>query len=287
MPFLGAGVHARPAAVLIGAPYDATSTYRAGSAHAPASIRWASESVETYSPFQQRDLADLAFSDSGDLDLAGCSPEAMVERVRARVAATSGLPVVIGGDHAVTFGAVAALAERHPDLGIIVLDAHLDLLDEYEGAHWSHATVLRRITDRLGWERCAVLGARSGTRDEWAAAASLAAAVRTGDLPPAARAAMRDRPIYLSVDIDVFDPSIAPGTGNPEPLGISIGEFASLLGVLAEHRIVGCDLVEVSPPCDPSGRTSILAAWLLREMLLAFVRPGGTRARGGTALRAS
>lgn len=274
MPFLGTGVHKNPAAVLIGAPYDATTTFRAGSAHAPASIRWASESVETYSPFQQRDLADLAISDSGDLDLAGCSPEAMVERVRARVAATTGLPVVIGGDHAVTFGAVAALAERHPDLGVIVLDAHLDLLDEYEGAHWSHATVLRRITDRLGPERCAVLGARSGTRDEWAAAASLAAAVRTGELPPAALAAMRDRPIYLSVDIDAFDPSIAPGTGNPEPLGMSVGEFAALLEALAEHRIVGCDLVEVSPPCDPSGRTSILAAWLLREMLLAFVRPG-------------
>lgn len=262
-----------PAAVLFGAPYDATSTYRLGSAHAPAAIRWASESVETYSPFQRRDLTELAIADSGDLDLAGCSPEAMIERVRARVAAISGLPVVIGGDHAVTIGAVAAMAERHRDLGVVVLDAHLDLLDEYEGARWSHATVLRRIADGIGLERCAVLGARSGTRDEWAAAASLAAAVRAGALPLEAQEALKGRPIYLSVDIDAFDPSIAPGTGNPEPLGIDVGEFASLLGVLAEYRVVGCDLVEVSPPCDPSGRTSILAAWLLREMLLAFVRP--------------
>lgn len=260
--------------MLIGAPYDATTTFRRGSAHAPASIRWASESVETYSPFQQRDLNDLAFSDSGDIDLAGCSAEAMVERVRARVAATAGLPVLIGGEHTVTFGAVAALAERHPDLGVVVLDAHLDLLDEYEGARWSHATVLRRITNSIGPERCAVLGARSGTRDEWSNAASLAAAVRTGEMPPAAWAKLRSRPIYLSVDIDAFDPSLAPGTGNPEPLGISVGEFASLLAALAECRIVGCDLVEVNPPCDPSGRTSVLAAWLLREMLLAFVRPG-------------
>lgn len=274
MPFLGAQEYVRPDAVLIGAPYDATSSYRRGSAHAPASIRWASESIETYSPFQQRDLTDVTFSDSGDLDLAGCAAEAMVERVRARVAATAGLPVLIGGDHAVSFGAVAALAERHPDLGVIVLDAHLDLLDEFEGARWSHATVLRRITDHLGPRRCAVLGARSGSREEWAAAASLAAAVRTGTLPPDALASMRNRPVYLSVDIDAFDPSVAPGTGNPEPLGLGVGEFAALLNVLAEFRIAGFDLVEVSPPCDPSGRTSILAAWLLREMLLALVRPG-------------
>lgn len=274
MPFLGARLHPRPAALLIGAPYDATATHRPGAAHAPAAVRWASDSLETYSPTQERDLEDLQLADAGDLDLTGCAPEAMIERVRAAVAGTAGLPVLLGGEHTVTAGAVAAMAERHPDLAVVVLDAHLDLRDEYEGRRWSHATTVRRITERLGPDRCAVLGARSGTRDEWALAASLAAAVRTAALPSAAWAALADHPLYLSVDIDAFDPGVAPGTGNPEPLGLEVAEFVTLLSVLRQARVVGCDLVEVSPPYDPSGRTAVLAAWLVREMVLAFARPG-------------
>ncbi len=287
MPFLGARAHPRPRAVIIGAPYEATATHRPGARHAPAAIRWASDSIETYSPVQQRDLEDLAFSDEGDLDLSGCAPEVVIARVRdaaAAVAAAGGLsgaagaadptclPVLLGGEHTISLGAVAALVDRYPELAVVAIDAHLDLRDSYDGQRWSHATTICRIADRLGPERIAILGARSGTREEWTAAASLAVCSRTASITTGAWASLARRPIYLSVDIDAFDPAIAPGTGNPEPLGLRVEEFVGLLSVLREARVVGCDLVEVSPPYDPGGQTAILAAWLVREMLLAFAR---------------
>lgn len=270
MPFLSARPHPRPSAVIIGAPYDATATHRRGAAAAPAAIRWASDSIETYSPAQERDLEDVALTDAADLDLTGLAPEAMVARVREAVAAVRGLPLVIGGEHTITVGSVSALAERHPDLAVVVLDAHLDLRDEFEGQHHSHATAIRRIADRIGLERIALLGVRSGTREEWRTASSLALCSRTGAIPREAWTALAERPLYFSVDIDGFDPSLAPGTGNPEPLGLSVDDFVAVVRVLRERRVVGCDVVEVSPPFDTSGRTSVLAAWLMREMLLAF-----------------
>jgi agmatinase len=270
MPFLSARPHPHPAAVIIGAPYDATATHRRGAAAAPAAIRWASDSIETYSPAQERDLEDLALADAGDLALAGLAPEAMVARVQDAVAAARGLPLVLGGEHTVTVGAVSALAERYPDLAVVVLDAHLDLRDEFDGQRYSHATTICRIADRIGSERIAALGVRSGTREEWRAASALALCSRTGAIPMEAWKVLSARPLYLSVDIDGFDPSVAPGTGNPEPLGLTADDFVAVLRVLRESRVVGCDVVEVSPSFDPSGQTSILAAWLIREMLLAF-----------------
>jgi agmatinase len=273
MPFLSARPHASPAAVIIGAPYDATASHRRGARFGPAAIRWASDSLETYSPAQERDLVDLALVDAGDLELTGLSAHAMVARVREGVAAARGLPLVLGGEHTVTVGAVHALADRHPDLAVIVVDAHLDLRDEYDGEPYSHATTIRRVADRIGMERVAVLGVRAGTRDEWRTASALALCSRTGAIPLEPWRGLAGRPLYLSVDIDGFDPSLAPGTGNPEPLGLTAEDFMTLLGVLREGHVVGCDVVEVSPPFDPSGRTSVLAAWLVREMLLAFALP--------------
>jgi agmatinase len=270
MPFLAAQPHAKPAAVIVGAPYDATATHRRGARAAPAAIRHASDSIETYSPLQWRDLTDLALADMGDLDLAGLDPEAMVERVRATIAAIDGLPCLLGGEHTATAGAVAAVADRHPDLAVVVVDAHLDLRDEYEGRRWSHATALRRIADRIGPDRVVMLGARAGTREEWTRAGALGYCGRTGALPVPVWREISDRPLYLSVDIDGFDPTTAPGTGNPEPLGLSVDDFVTLISVLREGRVVGCDVVEVNPRFDPSGCTSVLAAWLVREMVLAF-----------------
>jgi agmatinase len=270
MPFLAARPHHRPSAVVIGAPYDATATHRRGAAAGPAAIRWASDSIETYSPAQQRDLDGVALTDAGNLDVAGLEPAIMTDRVRTAVLETQGLPCVLGGEHTVTVGAVAATAQRHPDLAVVVLDAHLDLREAYGGQRFSHATTVRRVGDVVGLDRVIILGARSGTREEWELSSSLGHCGATGALPTAVWLTIARRPLYLSVDIDGFDPSLAPGTGNPEPLGLSVDDFRTLLTVLRQGRVVGCDVVEVSPPFDPSGQTSMLAAWLVREMLLAF-----------------
>ena len=277
MPFLAArrpdelaraGAHA--AVTILGAPFDRTSSYRRGAAAAPAAIRWASESIETYSPRQERDLDDIVLCDAGDVDLWDAAPAQMIARVRAALAAASGIPILLGGEHTVSVGAVQAMVERYPELAVVVVDAHTDLRDSYEGETWSHAATIRRVSEHVNVDRIVMLGVRSGTRDEWAQAKELGYCGRTGALPSSVWAAIANRPIYLSVDIDGFDPSVAPGTGNPEPLGMTVDEFTTLLPVLRRSRVVGCDVVEVSPPFDPAGQTSILAAWLVREMALAF-----------------
>lgn len=271
MSFLGAAAHVQPAAVLIGVPYDATATFRRGCALAPAAIRWASQSIETYSPILMRDLEDLRYADRGDLDVGHANPEEMVETVRAAVAGIGAgvLPVLLGGEHTITLGAVRALRDRHPDLAVLQLDAHTDLREEYEGRRLSHATVMRRVADLVPPERIVALGLRAGTRQEfafleryraWSPRLSVTSDVWTW---------LRPRPIYVTLDIDVLDPSDAPGTGNPEPEGANAGDLLRFIRLLGDLPVVGVDLVEVSPPFDPSGRTGVLAAMVIREILLA------------------
>ncbi|HLA24771.1 MAG TPA: agmatinase [bacterium] len=272
MSFLGAGAPAHPTAIIVGVPYDATSTFRRGSALGPQAIRWASQSIETYSPILRRDLEALPYVDRGDLEISGLSPEAMAEAVRTSVAAVGReiLPVLIGGEHTLTLGAVQALAGHHRDLCVLQLDAHTDLRDEYDGHPVSHATVMRRVAEVIPPERIIALGIRAGTREEFA----LAERYRVGSSRLALTSEvwtwLQDRPVYVTVDIDVVDPSDAPGTGNPEPEGIGAGELLRFVRRLADLRVVGLDLVEVSPPYDPSGRTAVLAATIIREALLAL-----------------
>lgn len=259
-----------PAATILGVPYDRTTSFRRGARDGPAAVRWASHSIESYSPVLGRDLEELALVDAGDLDVALRSPEAMVEAVAAAVAAAQGLPVVLGGDHTVSVGAVRALAARHPDLGVVVLDAHLDLRDAYEGERWSHATTVRRLAETVGWSRLGVLGVRAGTRQEFADAAGLAFAERRLHLPPGAWTRLEGRPLYLSIDIDALDPADAPGTGNPEPAGPRAQDLLDLLRVLAPLHVVGLDMVEVAPAYDPSGQTAVVAATVVREAILTW-----------------
>lgn len=261
------------AAVILGAPYDRTSSFRRGARFGPAAIRWASQSIESYSPILDRDLEGLPLIDRGDLDLEALPPEAMVEVVRSAVsdiAAGGGLPVLLGGDHTVSVGAVRALAAHHLALRVLILDAHLDLREEYDGSPWSHATVTRRIIDLVPPDRVALLGVRSGTREEFAGARALLAAQPDFSIPRDLWAALEGGPLYLSVDIDVVDPSAAPGVGNPEPGGPTSPEILDMLRVLAPLHIIGVDIVEVSPPYDPSGRTAVLAAMIIREALLTW-----------------
>lgn len=268
--------------VIAGAPLEATVSYRAGTRWGPARIREASHSLETYSPELDRDLEELAVCDLGDVVL----PLGNVGQSLARIEAALRRPVrdgkrflVLGGEHLVTLAAVNAALARYPDLVVVQFDAHTDLRDEYLGEPYSHATVMRRVLDLVGPGRVWQLGVRSGLREEFALAREATRAfpdvthgarVLAGELA----GPLRGVPLYLTVDVDVLDPAVAPGTGTPEPGGIGFGELhQALLGLVrAGARVVAADIVETAPPLDPSGRTEIVAAKLAREILLGFGR---------------
>lgn len=253
-----------------GMPFDGTTSYRPGTRSGPLAIREASTSLEFYSPKQGRELDPERVADLGDLEFPFGNPEAVLGRIDDAVtglAKQGRFPLGLGGEHLVTLGAIRALARVHPDLSIVQLDAHTDLRDAYEGEKLSHATVIRRCQDLLGPGRIYQFGIRSGTREEFEAAAFL-----SSDLSRLEEAIHRigNGPAYLTVDIDVFDPAYAPGTGTPEPGGISFRELEAALPHLTGPRWIGADIVEVSPGWDPTGRTPVLAAKLLRELIIVF-----------------
>jgi len=262
-----------PAATLLGVPYDRTASFRRGARFGPAAIRWASQSIESYSPLLDRDLEEITLLDRGDLPVEHLPPEAMVEEVASAVREAAGLPLVLGGAHTVTVGAVRVLAGRYPALRVLLLDAHLDLREEYDGTRWSHACTARRLVEVVGEERLALLGVRAGTREEFELARRLLAAQRTLIVPHTLWTRLEEGPLYISVDLDVLDPAAAPGVGNPEPGGPPAEDLLALLRTLATLRVVGLDVVEVSPPYDPSARTCVLAATLVREALLTWASP--------------
>jgi agmatinase len=258
-------------AVLLGLPYDGGVSYRGGARLAPTAVRRASASIESYSPRLGRDLADLALADAGDLDLAGLPAERAMRRVADAVAghaAAGRLVVALGGDHSLSIGTAEGLRRARQGLAHVVFDAHLDLRASYEGSALSHACGTRHLA---AGGPTVVLGVRSGSREEFADASRLLLAWSEGlELPAAARRALSGRPVHVSLDLDVLDPSILPGTGNPEPGGPSYRALREALVALADLEVVAVDVCELSPPLDPSGVSAVVAAELVREMLLVF-----------------
>jgi len=277
-PFLaGLTDRRKAAAVIIGAPMDWSSSFRPGSRFGPAAIREVSEAIEEYSPYAERALDEVAFYDAGDLVLP-CgnvvASLAMVEEAVAEVLAEDKFPLLLGGEHLVTYGAIRAFYPRYPDLCLLHLDAHADLRPAYLGEELSHASVMRLVHGLLGDGRIFQCGIRSGDREEFVFARAHTRLYR-GPLPAAVEAAVREigeRPLYVSLDIDVVDPAFAPGTGTPECAGATSGELLAALSLLRRRRVVGFDLVEVLPTLDLSARTSLLAAVVVREVLLQFVK---------------
>ena len=214
--------------------------------------------------------------DGGDLELPfGDTARAlgMIRDFTTEVLTDGKLPFLIGGEHLVSLPAIEAAAEKYPDLAVIHFDAHMDLRDEYLGNRLSHATVIRRVWDILGDGRIHQFGIRSGERAEW----QWARAGHTNLHPftftglSNAVTAVQGRPVYLTIDLDVLDPSVFPGTGTPEAGGVNFIELMkAALSVIHGCRIVACDMVELSPPLDASGASTATALKLLREMLLAF-----------------
>ncbi len=266
--------------VLFGAPYDSTASNRPGARFASAAMRGESWALETYSPYQDKDLNDISVMDSGDLELPFGSPEpalAIIEEYTDAIFEAGKLPGMIGGEHLVTLGAVRAAVKRYDDLHIIHFDAHTDMREEYLGQTLSHATVMRRCHDLVGDGRIFQFGIRSGLREEFEFAKEHQSLTKFDfrGIDNVAES-LRGKPVYLTVDLDVLDPSCFPGTGTPEAGGVSFKELLLALNELSSLHIVGFDINELSPPCDPLGVSTAMACKVLRELLL-FV--GGHKPR--------
>ena len=256
---------------VFGVPYDGTTSFRPGTRFGPAAIRDVSEGLETYCPQLDRDLDDIAYADLGALAIPFGAPEPVVERVKTATEAVLDLglkPLMLGGEHSISSGAVSAVAERHPDLVLVQLDAHADLREEWLGARHSHACAMRRCLEVLPSGDLLQLAIRSGTRLEFQELRHSGRLIQ--DCPALAHAMqnLAGRPIYLTVDLDWFDPSVLPGTGTPEPGGFHWSDFAQGLQVLQDHRLVGADVVELAPQLDVSGASAVLAAKVVRSLLL-------------------
>ncbi len=264
-------------AVLFGAPFDGTTSFRPGTRFGPGAIRAESDGIETYSPYQNKDLEDIAVFDSGDLLLPFGNTEAVLDMICARTAEileAGKMPVMLGGEHLVTLGAVRAMVQKYPELHIIHFDAHTDLRDDYLGERLSHATVIRRCHDLLGDGRIHQFGIRSGERAEWdfAFAHTDFHPFNVKDVLDVVLALGSDVPVYVTLDLDVLDPSLFCGTGTPEAGGVFFQDLEEALLALEALNVVGFDMNELSPHYDASGVSTAVACKVLREMLLAYVK---------------
>ncbi len=268
--------------VLLGVPFDGTSSFRPGSRFGPSAVRAWSPLLETWSPLFGRDLEDVKLADLGDLDLPAAGwerVEPLVREAAGEILAAGQAPVLLGGEHLITLAAFAAALDRHPDLCVLQFDAHLDLRADYQGDPFSHATVMRRIVELAGPGRVMQWGARSGDREEWEWARKNRTIV--GGMQEA-RERLADRPLYLTIDLDVLDPSVFPATGAPDPGGVTFHGFSDALLALRGERIVAADLVEFSPGAGPGAgdASGAAAAKAVRETIL-LIAEGRQVARPG------
>lgn len=260
--------------VLFGAPFDSTTSYRPGTRFASQTMRNESFGLETYSPYQDRDLTDYAIFDSGDLELPFGNSESALDEIedRAQIILSDGkFPFMIGGEHLVTLGSVRAVLKRYSDLHIIHFDAHTDLREEYLGVKLSHASVIRRCWDLMGDGRIHQFGIRSGDRPEfqWAKEGHVNLHKFHFSGLKETVEQLKGKPVYLTLDLDVLDPSVFPGTGTPEFGGVTFMELLEALHtVISGCDVVGCDVNELCPPLDLTGASTAAACKIVREMLL-------------------
>jgi agmatinase len=266
--------------IVYGIPFEGRVNLRKGADEGPRDLRLASDSIETYSPWVERDLEDLPLADIGDCELPeGVSPREQLDAARKEIAAwwRPGLiPFMLGGDHTATVPVIEALAPAFPDLRILQFDAHPDLREEFLGERYNYASALARVMDTVPPERVYQVGIRTGAREEYhrrrphffpmyPMVSGHPVEVVRRLLPELQR-----HPLYVTIDIDVLDPAEAPGTGSPEPGGLRVPELVEIVRSLEGCQVIGGDLVEVAHAWDPTGRTGIAASWVIREALLAW-----------------
>ena len=275
--FIGCGGEYEESRIVIfGAPFDSTTSFRPGPRFGSQAIRNESYGLETYSPYQKKDLTDFKIFDSGDLELPIGDTARVLYQIEDRageILRDGKLPFMIGGEHLVTLGSVRAAAKKYPDLCIVHFDAHADLRQDYLGVELSHACVLRRCWELVGDDRIFQFGIRSGDREEFLWAEKGHVNMHPFDLKGISRAVDRisGKPVYFTLDLDVLDPSVFPGTGTPEAGGVTFLELLqAVLLVCGKCRVIACDVNELCPPFDQSGVSTATAGKIVREMLLAL-----------------
>lgn len=257
--------------VLVGIPYDGTCSYRPGTRFGPEMCRVASYGIETYSPYQDRDIEDINFFDAGELDLPFGNRNKVLDIIEqaAYESLNDGKKWVgVGGEHLVTYPVIKSYVKKYPDLVIIHFDAHTDLREDYMGEKLSHATVIKRCIDLIGADSLAQIGIRSGTKKEfdfmhenntlWKKISDAQTIIKK----------FSNRPVFLTIDVDVLDPGVFPGTGTPEAGGLNFNQLIEWLTAFKSLNFVGADVVELSPHYDSSGGSNVLAAKIVREILL-------------------
>lgn len=262
--------------VIYGAPFDGTTSFRPGTRFGPAMIRQEFFGLESYSPYQDKDLYDYGLFDGGDLDLPFGNPKAaldMIYDMSKEIVSDGKIPFMVGGEHLVSLPAFKGVFDKYDDVVVIHMDAHADLRADYMGEPLSHATVIRRISDLVGKGRIYQFGIRSGTKDEFEFSKENTYMEKfSTDTMAKVVDEIGDKPVYITIDLDVLDPSIFPGTGTIEPGGITFKEMIDAIKLFGKLNVVGADVVELSPHYDQSGTSTAVACKVIRELTLAICK---------------
>ena len=261
---------------LLGVPYDGTCCFRPGARFGPSAVREDSYGIETYCPQLNLDLEDINFADIGSLDVPLGDAKLTLDYIRdaTDILLKNNLkPLIIGGEHSITIGIIKSIITNYPDLIMLQLDAHADLRDEWLGSKLSHACTMKRCLEILPSKKIFQIGIRSGTKSEFLEMNNSKRLIQhtLGENAKSLEEALKSfkgRPIYLTFDLDWFDPSVMPGTGTPEPGGYFWGDFAAIINVIKSHNLIGADVVELSPKLDNTGISSILAAKVIRSLIM-------------------
>jgi arginase len=253
---------------LLGVPFDAASSFRRGAASAPAAIREALRSPAGNSWTEA--LVDVgrdgALADAGDLDLTDVGQaRALIERGVDQLLGGGGLPLVLGGDHSITYPVLRAVRRRHDTLSVLHIDAHPDLYDEFEGDRYSHACPFARVLEEGLIDRLVQVGIRAMTRDQRAQASRFGVDVIDMRAWIDGRRPQITGPVYVSIDLDGLDPAYAPGVAHPEPGGLTTRDVIDLVQRVP-GPLIGADVVELNPELDVRGLTAVVAAKLVKEV---------------------
>ncbi len=263
--------------IIFGAPFDGTTTFRPGTRFAPSVMRIESIGLETYSPYFDIDIEDYNIHDLGDLELPfGSAKKALdiIESHAKKLFELSKKPIMIGGEHLVSLPVIKKAFEKYEDLHVIHFDAHTDLREQYLGEELTHSGVFKRVWDFLGDGRIFQFGIRSGTKEEFYFAKDGHVYMNKFNFNTLEQIVEKlgKKPVYLSIDLDVLDPSIMPGTGTTEAGGVTFNELIDAIKKVSNLNIIGADIVELSPHYDNSGVSTAVALKVLRELLCAIIK---------------